>query len=65
VFHVGLKIGTGEGPDSLGRFYCYHSVSDITDLLTRTGFRIAHVREGEAKSLAGVLEPYMIVTAHA
>ena len=65
ILYLGMKLGTGEKRDSLGRFYTYYSAKEIADVLTQAGFTISYQREGKELGLAGDVEPFIMVTAHA
>ncbi len=65
VFHLGLKLGDGEERDHLGRFYAYHSETELRAHLAEAGFSDLVVRTGESKGMAGTLDPYVIIRAHA
>ena len=63
LLHLGMKTGTGEGPDALGRFYCYHTVGALRGLLTDAGFTVLAETQGTEKGLAGTLDPFVILLA--
>ncbi len=63
VLHVGLKTGSGEKRDALGRYYSFVTVHELQELLTEAGLRVVFVREGEERGLAGTLDPYVICRA--
>ena len=65
ILYLGMKLGTGEKRDSLGRFYTYYSAEELADVLTQAGFTISYQREGKELGLAGDVEPFIMVTAHA
>lgn len=65
VFHIGMKLGSGEQLDRLGRFYSYYGVQELKSLLQEAGFGTFDIREGSAKSLAGDMETFVIVLCHA
>ena len=65
IFHIGLKVGEGERRDDLGRRYTYYSEADLKERLERAGFTITSSRLGEAKGMAGSLDAFIIVLAHA
>jgi len=65
VLHLGMKTGAGEGRDALGRHYSYYSIPDLKTLLSATGFTVSGVTEGRDKSLAGAVEPWVVMAAHA
>lgn len=53
VFHIGLKLGEGEGPDGIGRFYAYYQEAELEALLNAAGFAIERRWRGEGKGLSG------------
>ncbi|MEM7241631.1 MAG: class I SAM-dependent methyltransferase [Pseudomonadota bacterium] len=61
IFHLGLKIGTGEQRDALGRFYSYHSVAELQKILADNAFEILEMAEGSEKGLAGTQDPFVII----
>ncbi len=62
---LGMKTGTGEATDALGRFYAYYSAEELDAALSAAGFTVTGHRTGEANGLAGGIEPYVEITAHA
>ena len=62
--HLGLKTGTGERRDALGRFYAFYEEDELRDLLAGAGFTVAACDHGEGPGLAGTSDPFMLVTAH-
>jgi len=60
-FHLTMKLGSGEKRDKLGRFYTYYSEDELSNYLTTAGFSIDSIATGEAMSLAGVMEPWIII----
>lgn len=65
TFHLGMKLGAGEKRDSLGRFYTYYSVVELTEILTKSGFMLDYKEEGEELGLAGDVEPFVMIRAYA
>ncbi|MEP2531116.1 class I SAM-dependent methyltransferase [Shimia sp.] len=65
AFHIGMKLGASEGRDYLGRFYAYYGERELCDLLVQAGFTIKGTRRGNGKGLAGGVETFVIITAHA
>lgn len=63
VFHIGMKIGTGEARDRLGRYYTYYEERGLKDLLRQAGFTVQNTRLGEGKGLAGDISPFVIILA--
>ena len=60
-FHLAMKLGESSARDKLGRFYSYYSHEELSDYLTTAGFTIKTVQTGEAMSLAGKLEPWIML----
>lgn len=66
TLHLGMKTGTGEGRDALGRFYAYYSIDELTVHLTTAGFSTSWIqRTGQAHGLAGDIEPFVILRTDA
>lgn len=63
VFHIGMKTGTGDLRDDLGRFYSLIQPVDLTRLLTDAGFVILHQHHGREPGFAGTDDPYTILRA--
>ncbi|PWJ19129.1 class I SAM-dependent methyltransferase [Jannaschia seohaensis] len=63
VAYVGMKLGSGEGRDALGRHYAYVSEAELTGWLEVAGLTLVQVRTGRAKGLAGTDDPFVTVTA--
>jgi SAM-dependent methyltransferase len=62
---LGMKLGTGERTDRLGRFYSYYTEDDLNMLLTQAGFSPKSALHGAGKGLAGDVEDWIVITAHA
>lgn len=60
---VGMKLGAGEGRDTLGRFYTYISVPELARLLTTAGLRVMETEKGMGAGLAGTLDPFVVMMA--
>ncbi len=60
-----MKLGAGEKRDSLGRFYTYYSVVELTEILTNSGFMLDYKKEGEELGLSGDVEPFVMIRAYA
>ncbi|MCV6591402.1 MAG: SAM-dependent methyltransferase, partial [Silicimonas sp.] len=63
VFHIGMKTGTGEARDALGRFYAYYQEDELTALLAAAGLNVIAKDRGREKGLAGTVDPWMILLA--
>lgn len=60
---IGMKVGEGDGRDTLGRFYVYVGVAELEGMLRDAGLTVLSAREGEERGLAGTLDPYVIMLA--
>ena len=61
---IGMKLGSGEARDSLGRFYAYYGEDELRQLLTDVGFTVLRSRRGNGEGLAGGEETFVVMTAH-
>ena len=61
--HIAMKLGRGAVRDRLGRHYSYFSQPELTDHLARAGFVIEDETTGEARGLAGDVEPWIALRA--
>jgi SAM-dependent methyltransferase len=61
--HLGLKAGTGEKRDSLGRFYAYYEDDEITGLLSDVGISVLTRATGAEAGLGGTVDPWIILKA--
>ncbi len=64
-FHIGMKLGTGEIRDKLARMYTYYEEDELKGLMKNAGFTIVTCRKDAMKGMAGDVEPFIIITAHA
>lgn len=64
-FVIGVKIGTGEKRDSIGRRYTYFTREELDKLLLDADLTPTDHFEGSEVGLAGTIDPFIIVTAHA
>ncbi len=65
LFSLGLKVGTGEKRDSLGRYYTYYGETELRGLLDDAGFTITHVNTGAGVGLSGSIDAWITVDCHA
>jgi SAM-dependent methyltransferase len=65
TFYIGMKLGTGEGPDRLGRFYTYYSQEELENHMTNSGFTITDRTLGAGVGLDGSTSDWISVIAHA
>jgi SAM-dependent methyltransferase len=63
--HLAMKLGDGEGPDALGRFYVYYSADALDRHLSQAGFTAIARVTGSNLGLAGQTEEWIAITAHA
>ncbi len=64
LLHLGMKLGTGEGRDRLGRFYTYWGEDELEALLLEAGFTITARRHAEGRGLSGERDRYILIRAH-
>ena len=65
TFMIGVKTGSGEDRDAIGRRYTYFKATELDQLLRDAGFTPTHAYEGSEAGLAGTIDSFIIVTAHA
>jgi SAM-dependent methyltransferase len=63
-FHIGLKEGTGEKRDGIGRHYSYYSLEELTDLLSAVGLTVSQHSKGSAIGLDGTMAPWLCVRSY-
>lgn len=64
LFHIGMKTGTGEHRDDLGRHYTYYTQEELTVLLTDAGFTPFSSATGRDTGLDGRLADWVTIAAH-
>ncbi len=64
LFHIGMKLGTGEERDCLGRHYAYYTEEELCDLLRDAGLTPFSSRQGSDPGLSGKVEPWVVIAAH-
>ncbi|WP_424832638.1 class I SAM-dependent methyltransferase [Ruegeria sp.] len=64
-FYIAMKLGRGDGPDRLGRYYSYYSEDELKTYLQKAGFRITDRRLGSGTGLDGSVSDWIGLTAHA
>ncbi|GAB5434302.1 MAG: class I SAM-dependent methyltransferase [Epibacterium sp.] len=62
---LGMKLGTGERRDTLGRFYTYYSEDALREHLADAGFFVLSAHRSSGEGLAGARETFVVLTAHA
>ncbi|QFT94500.1 Mg-protoporphyrin IX methyl transferase [Roseovarius sp. THAF9] len=63
LFHIGMKTGTGEHRDTLGRLYTYVTQTELSDLLNAAGLHPFETRTGADKGLDGSLAEWVTILA--
>lgn len=64
LMHIGLKQGSGEARDVLGRFYAYYTPTELTDLLADEGMTVSDPRQGADRGLDGTVAAWFTLLAH-
>jgi SAM-dependent methyltransferase len=65
VLFLGMKQGTGGGPDRLGRHYEYYERAELEEHLNAAGLTPARHWTGRAEGLAAHPEGWIVIEAHA
>lgn len=60
---LGMKLGTGEARDDIGRFYTYYTEPALREHLEDAGLTVLSTETGEGRGLAGTLDPYILIIA--
>ena len=63
--HLGMKLGTGEGPDSIGRFYAYYGEAELEELLAAAGFAPRARRMSRGAGLSGQVDDFICILSQA
>ena len=63
AFSIGMKTGSQDNRDRIGRMYTYVTVEELTRLLEVAGLRVWEVDEGEGVGLAGDVAPWVVIRA--
>ena len=64
-FHIGMKLGTGEIRDTMGRMYTYYEDAELKNMIQTAGFTLLNSRNDAMEGMTGNVEPFTIITAHA
>ncbi len=64
LFHIGMKAGSGEFRDSLGRLYSYYTEQELSDLIRDAGLTPFSSARGEDIGLSGEMAPWVAISAH-
>ena len=65
LFSLGLKLGTGEKRDTIGRKYSYFEEQEVKELLVKAGFYNISQHLGAATGLDGKSSNFIIILSHA
>ncbi|MBU2992598.1 class I SAM-dependent methyltransferase [Octadecabacter sp. 1_MG-2023] len=63
VFHVAMKVGTGEKRDHIDRLYTFVTVDELQQLLRDAGFEVLGFEEGREAGMAGTIDPFVNMRA--
>jgi len=64
AFHIGMKLGEGEGPDTIGRFYAYYGEDELEGLLNDAGFEVHQRWHGKGPGLDGTMAHHVTMLCH-
>ena len=62
-FHIGVKTGTGEERDDIGRLYTYYTETELRDLLIQAGLTPGDSWAGNEPGLSGQLADWVVIAA--
>jgi predicted TPR repeat methyltransferase len=63
VLHIGVKLGTGDTRDDLGRYYTYYQQDELEELLTSAGFTLITHILGSGTGLDGRSSDWIVIHA--
>lgn len=64
-FMIGMKLGSGEARDRMGRYYSYYSETELKQHLQDAGFTPVEQKLGRGTGLDGSVSDWISVAAHA
>jgi SAM-dependent methyltransferase len=64
TFYIGMKLGTDEARDDIGRLYTYYTADGLQKHLQQAGFTVLNQSFGSSIGLDGVMADWVAVTAH-
>ncbi len=64
IFHIGVKLGTGEKRDPIGRLYTYFTEPELEGLLNEVGLTITDRTFGSGIGLDGAMADWICLRAH-
>ena len=65
LFSIGLKLGSGERRDAIGRKYSYFKKQELEEILIQENFKHISNYLGEAEGLDGKSAEFIIILSHA
>ncbi len=65
VFCIAVKLGQGEGPDRLGRFYTYYKEDELKSYLETAGFTVNDQQTSSGTGLDGSVSDWIRLFARA
>ncbi|WP_282182342.1 class I SAM-dependent DNA methyltransferase [Aliiroseovarius marinus] len=63
VLHIGVKLGSGDARDDLGRYYTYYQQDELEELLTSAGFTLITRILGSGTGLDGRSSDWIVLHA--
>lgn len=63
VFFLGMKTGTGEDRDDIGRHYCYFTPTELEAMLRDAGLTVTARVDGREPGFAGTIDPFTLLHA--
>ena len=60
-FHIGMKLGSGELRDRIGRLYTYYTEEELQKHLENAGFHTVWKKAGEEAGLSGEISPFAVI----
>lgn len=63
ILHIGVKLGTGDARDELGRYYTYYQQDELEELLTSAGFTLITRILGSGTGLDGRSSDWIVLHA--
>lgn len=65
LLHMGMKTGSGEKRDRLGRLYTFYTAEELRGLLNSAHFSVLEEVTGASAGLAGSVDPWVELLARA
>lgn len=59
IFHIGMKVGSGEKRDHIERLYTFVTVDELQALMADAGFDVIAFEEGREIGMAGTKDPFV------